>query len=386
MNFDFDDEQRMLEATLRRLMDAEYSFAQRRAYGDSEARFSEQAWAQYAELGLLGLPLPEAFGGSARSFVDVMITMAEFGRALALEPYLATVILGAGAVELAGTTEQRQRILPAVIAGTCKLALAHGEHQARYDLNDVATRAEHKPDGWLLHGAKSVVLHGAAADILVVSARTGGSSRDDRGISLFLVDRAAQGLALRTYRTIDGLRAADLVLDGVTLPRDALLGTQAEGLSVIETLSDRAVAALCAEAVGIMQALYETTLDYLQTRKQFGVVLGSFQALQHRMAEMQVHLEQSRSMACLAALSVGPAPSATSHRNLAAAKIQIGRSGRFIGQNAIQLHGGIGVTDEYVVSHLFKRLTMIDRLFGDVDHHLGRFAGFDDTIAARAAA
>jgi len=374
MDFDFSDEQRMLDETVRRLVKDEYDLAKRKTYMASPEGFSRKLWQSYAEIGLLGLPFAESHGGFGGSAVESMIVMESFGRGLVLEPYLATVILGGGLVSAAGSAAQKQAILPQVAAGKLMLAFAHGERQSRYALADVETHAERDGGGYVLSGEKGVVLHGDGADQLIVSTRTGGSSRDKKGISLFLVDRKAKGVAIRGYPTVDGLRAAEVALDQVRVGADALLGAPGEAYGVIEHAVDRAIAALAAEAVGIMEVLNATTLEYLKTRKQFGMPIGSFQVLQHRMADMVLEHEQAKSMAILAALSADGADARERRRVISAAKVQIGKSGRFIGQQAIQLHGGIGMTDEYTAGHYFKRLTMIAQSFGDEDYHLDRFA------------
>lgn len=374
MDFDLTEEQRLLDETVRRLVKGEYDLAKRKSYIALPDGFSRPLWQRYAELGLLGLPFAEADGGFGGSAVETMIVMESFGRGLVVEPYLASVVIAGGLVALAGNAAQKKAILPALAGGKLLLAFAHGERQSRYLLADVETTATADGGGYVLTGRKGVVLHGDSADRLVVSARTAGASRDRSGISLFLVDAKAKGVSRRAYPTVDGLRAAEVTLDQVRVEGDALLGAKGEAYPVIEHAVDRAIAALCAEAVGIMETLNATTLDYLKTRKQFGVPIGSFQALQHRMADMMVELEQARSMATLAALSADLADAKERRRVISAAKVQIGRSGRFVGQQSIQLHGGIGMTDEYSAGHYFKRLTIIDQTYGDADHHLDRFA------------
>jgi pimeloyl-CoA dehydrogenase small subunit len=374
MDFDFSEEQRLLDETVRRLVKDEYDIAKRKSYMATPDGFSRPLWARYAELGLLGLPFGESLGGFGGSPVETMIVMESFGRGLAVEPFLASVVLGGGLVDLAGSAQQKQAVLAPLIAGKLLLAFAHGERQSRYGLSDVETTARKDGSGWVLNGKKSVVLNGDSADRFVVSARSAGQSRDKNGISLFLVDAKAKGVAVRGYPTVDGLRAAEVTLENVSVGADGVLGAPEAAYPVIERTVDRAIAALCAEAVGIMEVLNATTLEYLKTRKQFGVPIGSFQALQHRMADMVVEHEQAKSMATLAALSADLADTAERRRVISAAKVQIGRSGRFVGQQSIQLHGGIGMTDEYVAGHYFKRLTMIDQSFGDADHHLDRFA------------
>jgi len=298
--------------------------------------------------------------------------MEAFGRGLVLEPYFATAILGGGLLRRAGTEALRAALVPQIVAGKLKLAFAHIERQSRYDLADVATTARKDGDAYVLDGAKSVVLHGDCADKLLVTARTSGDRRDRNGVGLFLVDADAAGVARRGYPTQDGLRAAEVSLNGVRVVADAVLGTDA--LPAIEHVVDEAIAALCAEAVGCMEAMHETTLEYLKTRQQFGRPIGSFQVLQHRSVDMLVALEQARSMAMFAAVTAGEADATERRRAIAAAKVQIGRSGKHVGQEAIQLHGGIGMTMEYKVGHYFKRMTMIDMLFGDADVHLQTLA------------
>jgi pimeloyl-CoA dehydrogenase small subunit len=372
MDFDLTDEQRLLKDSVERLIADQYAFEQRKKYLAEPAGWSTAVWNQYAELGLLGLPFEEKLGGFGGGAVETMIVMEAFGRGLVLEPYFATVILGGGLLRRAGSDALRAALVPQITAGKLKLAFAHVERQSRYDLADVATTARKDGAGYVLDGAKSVVLHGDCADKLLITARVSGGRRDRDGVGLFLVDADAAGLVRRGYPTQDGLRAAELTLSGVRVAVDAALGDSA--LPAIEHVVDEAIAALCAEAVGTMQAMHETTLEYLKTRQQFGRPIGSFQVLQHRSVDMLVALEQARSMAMFAAVMAGEENAAERRRAIAAAKVQIGRSGKHIGQEAIQLHGGIGMTMEYKVGHYFKRMTMIDMLFGDADAHLATLA------------
>jgi pimeloyl-CoA dehydrogenase small subunit len=370
MDFELTEEQRLLRDSVERLMADRYDFAARKRFMQEPGGFSAELWRQYAELGLLGLPFAESDGGLGAGPVETMIVMEAFGRALALEPYLATVVLGGGFLRAGGSDAMRQDLVPQVASGATKLAFAHAERQARYDLADVATTARKDGTGFVLDGAKSLVLHGDAADKLIVSARLSGAPRDRAGLALFLVDARAEGVTRRGYPTVDGLRAAEVTLAGVRVAADAAIGEPGEGLSLIERVVDGAMAALAAEAVGAMAAMHELTVEYLKTRQQFGRPIGSFQVLQHRAADMLVALEEARSMALLATM-MADEPDATERRKaIAAAKVQIGRSGRTVGQGAIQLHGGIGMTMENKVGHYFKRVTMIDTLFGDADHHL----------------
>ena len=339
----------------------------------SDEGFSRDNWALFAELGWLGMALPEEFGGSNGSAVETMIIMEVIGRGLMLEPYLASVVLGAGLVSREASPAQRREILPALVQGKLLLAFAYAEPQSRFALNDVEVSAARDGEGYLIRGRKSVVFHAAAADKVVVSARTGGGARDADGISLFIIENGCTGLARRDYRTVDGLRASDLEFDAVRVGAEALIGERDGGLPLIERAIDHGIAAVCAEAVGAMAVLLEATNEFLKTRRQFGRPIGDFQVLQHRAVDMFMAAEQARSMALMATLKLDEEEAARK-KALSAAKVQIGKAGRFVGQQAVQLHGGMGMTDELSVGHYFKRLTMIDTLFGNVDHHLERFA------------
>lgn len=374
MNFDLSEEQQLLSDTLRRYLASDYSFEARARTVSSSAGWSPSVWKAFAEMGLLGLPFPEEHGGFGGAAVDVMIAMEAFGEALVVEPYLPNVGLGGRVVLRAGSAAQQELVLPPLIEGTRRLAFAHIERDARYALPHVGTRARRAGDGWVLEGEKRVVLGGGAADTLVVSARTAGEDADPAGISLFLVDRVSPGLTLKEYRTIDELRAADVWLQDVAVPAGALLGPEGAGLGLVEEAVDHATALLCAEAVGAMRYANEATLEYLKTRRQFGVPIGTFQALQHRMVEMVISQEQARSMAALACVKVDTAAAAERRRVVSAAKIKIADACRHVSQEAVQLHGGMGMTEELKVSHTFRRLTMIAQTFGDAEHHLDRFA------------
>lgn len=373
MDFDFTDEQSLLKDSVARWAADRYgSLEQVEAARRKPLGFDGGAWSQLAELGLLGLPFSEEDGGFGGGPVETMILMEAFGRGLVLEPYLATVVIGGGFIRHGGSEAQQAALIPGIAAGNLTLAFAHTERQSRFDLNAVETTARRDGDGWVLSGEKGVVLHGDSAGKLFVSARIAGGPRDRGGIGLFLVDAGAAGLSRRGYPTQDGLRAAEVSLAGVRVAADAVFSEDA--LPLIERVVGEAIAALSAEAVGAMAALHALTIDYLKTRKQFGVPIGSFQVLQHRGAEMFIALEQARSMAMLATMMAAADDADERRRAIAGAKIQIGRSARFIGQQAVQLHGGIGMTMEYAAGHYFKRLTMIDLMFGDADHHLERLA------------
>ncbi|HSF30580.1 MAG TPA: acyl-CoA dehydrogenase [Candidatus Tectomicrobia bacterium] len=374
MNFDYSEEQQLLADTLKRFLTTHYSLDARAKIIASEAGYSEDVWAGIAEMGLLGLPYDTEYGGFGGSAVDVMIVMEAIGEGLVVEPYLATVGLGGQFVVRGGTEAQKKRILPAVVEGKAKLALAQTERGARYDLQHVATRARRAGAEWVLEGEKCAVLHGGCADLLVVPARTAGNPTDPRGISLFLVRQGTPGVALQEYRTIDNLRAVDIRFSSAVVPEDALIGREGDGLGLLEEVVDYGTALLCAEAVGAMRYANEATLAYLKTRRQFGVPIGSFQALQHRMVDMLISYEQARSMACLACVKVDTAEAAERRRIVSAAKIKIADACRHISQESVQLHGGMGMTEDLKISHTFRRLTTIAQTFGDADHHLERFA------------
>jgi alkylation response protein AidB-like acyl-CoA dehydrogenase len=382
VDFRHTDEQLAMQSTLQRFMARDYGFEQRRALARSAAGYSPQAWQQYAELGLLALPLPEACGGLGGNGVDVMVVMEQFGRGLLLEPYLSTVVLCAGLLADAAGDAMKKALLPQVAAGKFKLALAAYEPAARYDLGQVATSAIRSATGWQLSGFKAVVLDAPSADAFIVSARESGAAQAAAGVTLFLVPKDAAGLTVSSYPTQSGGRAGDVQLAGVSVGPEALIGTAAQGLAPLEKAVDGAIAALCAEALGIIGALNQATLAYLKSRKQFGVAIGTFQALQHRMAEMYIAEEQARSMAIIAAVNACQADAPARRRAISGAKAYIGQAARQVGQEAVQLHGGMGVVDELIVSHYFKRLTMIDRTFGDVDYHLGRFADSSPPLPA----
>jgi pimeloyl-CoA dehydrogenase small subunit len=374
MDFDLTDDQRLLSDSVAKLLAGTYSFEQRKALLKTPGGWSEALWNQFAELGLLGLPIAEEHGGFGGGPVDVMLLMQAFGRHLVLEPYLATVVLGGTALKLAGDAAQQGEILPEIAAGSLKLAFAHSERQSRYDVADVATTARRDAGGWVLEGAKSVVLHGDSADRLIVSARTAGGRDEAMGLSLFLVDAEASGLARRGYALRDGTRAAEVSLSGVRLPAEALLGEVDHALPVIDRIIEAGIAATVAEVIGTCETMQAMTLDYLKTRVQFGKPIGENQALQHRAAEMLIALEQGRSMAMLAAMSVEEPDPAERARAISMAKVGVGQAGRFVSQNAIQLHGGIGMTEEYAVGHFFRRVMVIEHLFGDTATHLDRLA------------
>jgi pimeloyl-CoA dehydrogenase small subunit len=369
MDFDYTSDQQLLKDTVMRLLADHYDFDNRKRYL-AAGGWSREVWNRFAELGLLGLPFEESEGGLGAGAVELLIVMEAFGRHLVLEPYLATIVLGGGALRYGASEQLRQQLLPKLIAGTHLAALAHSERQARFDLADVATTARRSGKDWVLNGAKKYVLHGAAADYLIVSARVSGEQRDRHGLGLFVVDSGSSGLQRRGYFTQDGTSAADITLANVRVDSGWLIGEPGDALAIVEKLVADGIAASCAEAVGAMERAFEITVEYLKTRKQFGTTIGSFQALQHRAVDMLVALEQARSMALYAAMMSSEPDTEVRNQALSAAKVQICRSGRFIGEQAVQLHGGIGVTEECQVGHYYRRLTMLELLFGDPAHHL----------------
>ena len=374
MNFDYNEEQQLLADSVKRFIGKDYDFESRKKLVASAEGYSDSVWATFAEMGLLGLPVSPDYDGFGGGALDMMGVMESIGDGLVVEPFLATV-LGAQFVARGGSDVQKKAVLPLVVEGKLKLAFAQTEAGARYNLAHVATKAKKSGAGYVLDGEKKVVLHGPSAGKIVVSARTSGADTDAKGISLFLVDAKAAGLSMKRYRTLDELRACDLVLKGVTVPADALLGKEGEGLALIEEVVDYGTALVCAEAVGAIKSANDATLEYLKTRKQFGVPIGAFQALQHRMVDMVISYEQAKSMACLACDKVDSEKDPAERKRLvSAAKVRVSEACRHVSQESIQLHGGMGMTEEMKVSHTFRRLTMIAQQFGDIDHHLERFA------------
>jgi alkylation response protein AidB-like acyl-CoA dehydrogenase len=373
MDFSLNEEQQLLKDSVDRFVRENYELSQRRELVASKDGFSRDHWATMAELGWLGATLPEEYGGIGGGPAEAMVLMEGFGRGLVVEPYYATAVMGGNLILQGGSDEQKTALLPDMAEGKLMLSFGYAERQSRYDLFDVESTAKKSGSGYVLNGHKGVVIHGGSADKVIVSARTGGATRDKDGITLFIVDAIAQGVSVRDYQTIDGLRAAEVGLENVEVGADAVLGEVDGGLTLMNDVARRSMAALSAEAVGIMDTMQTLTNEYLQTREQFGRPIGKFQVLQHRMVDILIGCEESRSSMLVATLRLDDEDEARREKAVSAAKVKIGQSGQFIGENAIQLHGGMGMTDEMQIGHYFKRLAMIDVMFGDHSYHLKRY-------------
>jgi pimeloyl-CoA dehydrogenase small subunit len=375
MDFSFSDEQTLLADSVEKFVQNDYPFEARQQLTKTDEGFSANNWRTFAELGWLGIPFAEEDGGFGGTAVDGMILMEQFGKGLIVEPYLASVVLAGGALRIAGSKAQKTTHLSGIIDGSRQAALAFAEPQGRFNLADLTTTATADADGYRLSGYKCVVLNGPAADTLIVTARTSGAQRDTDGVSLFIVDAQAPGVSRRDYPTVDAFRASEITFEDVALDSGALLGELGGGYPIIEQVVDEGILAVGSEAVGCMEVLYKTTVEYCKTREQFGQPIGKFQVLQHRMVDMFMEHEQSKSLMYMAAMRMDEGYGAQAKKAISAFKVQVGKSGRFVGQGAVQLHGGMGMTDELNVGHYFKRLTIIDTLFGNVDFHLKRFGG-----------
>ncbi|HLZ75176.1 acyl-CoA dehydrogenase family protein [Phenylobacterium sp.] len=371
MDFSFTDEQSMLRDTVASYLADHYSFDQRRAMLAKEPGWSPAVWKAFAEeLGILGAPFSEELGGLGGGPVENMIVMQEMGRSLVVEPYLGTVVIGGGFLKHSGHAGA-EALIGQIISGEAIFAFAYAEPQARYNLADLKTTAKKDGAGWVLNGAKAVVIGAPYASHLIVTARTGGGQRDQEGVSVFIVEKAAAGVSTRDYPTVDGFRASEVVFENVKLGADALVGPEGQAMPLIEKVVDEAVVATCGEACGVLSKLHEGTLEYTRQRKQFGQPISAFQVLQHRMVDMFIQVEQAVSMTYMATIKLSDDKQRA--KSAAAAKVQIGKACRFVGQNAIQLHGGMGMTDEMAIGHYFKRATMIESAFGSTDHFLARY-------------
>jgi len=373
MDFSFSEEQTLLRNTVQSFLRDKYDFDTRRKISASAEGWSQDLWRQFAELGLLAAPFSEEMGGLGGTAIETMIVMEEFGRNLVIEPFIETVVLAGGFLRQGGSTAQQEAHIPGIIGGETVWTFAYAEPQGRYNLADLTTTAKADGEDYIINGYKCVVLAAPWADKLIVSVRTSGGQRDAEGVSLFIVDKNAEGVSTRDYPTVDGRRASEVTFENVRVGADALIGEAGKALPLIELVTDQAIAALSAEAIGGMKELNDATVEYCKTRKQFGVPIGKFQVLQHRMVDMFMAYEQSVSMTYMVALKLDE-NDVERRKAASGAKVQIGKAGRYVGQQAVQLHGGMGMTDELNVGHYFKRLTMIDTQFGNVDHHLSRYS------------
>tara|TARA_R110002110_G_scaffold179197_4_gene384582 strand:+ start:3105 stop:4235 length:1131 start_codon:yes stop_codon:yes gene_type:complete len=373
MDFSFTEEQTLLRNTVQSLLGDKYDFETRRKVTKTADGWRPEMWAQFAELGLLAAPFSEELGGLGGGAIENMIIMEEFGRHLVVEPYLETVVIAGGFLREGGTPAQQETHIPGIVGGETVWSFAYAEPQGRYNLADITTSAKKDGAGYTINGYKAVAIAAPWAQKLIVTARTSGGQRDRDGISVFIVDKSAPGVSTRDYPTVDGRRASEVTFENVKVDADALIGTEGKGLPLVEKITDEAIAALSAEAIGCMKELNAATVEYCKTRKQFGVPIGKFQVLQHRMVDMFMAYEQSVSMTYMVNLKLTE-NEAERTRAAAGAKVQIGKAGRFVGQQAVQLHGGMGMTDELNVGHYFKRLTMIDTQFGNIDYQLKRYS------------
>jgi alkylation response protein AidB-like acyl-CoA dehydrogenase len=381
MDFNFTEEQSMLRDTVASYLNDHYDFDKRRAIIKSDAGWRPENWKAFAEeLGILGAPFSEDMGGLGGGGTENMVVMEEFGKALVVEPYLGTVVIGGGFMKHSGYAGAAD-VIGKIIAGEAVIAFAYAEPQGRYTWSDLKTTARKDGAGYVLNGHKAVVVGAPWATHLIVTARTGGGQRDTGGVSVFLVEKSAKGVTTRDYPTVDGLRASEVYFENVSVGADALIGAEGAGLPLVEQVMDEAIAAVCAEAVGVLRKLHEGTLEYTKQRKQFGQPIAKFQVLQHRMVDMFIQVEQSVSMTYMATIKLDESAHERA-KAISAAKVQIGRACKFVGQNAIQLHGGMGMTDEMAIGHYFKRATIIEGLFGSVDHHLRRYEGLSFGKAA----
>jgi alkylation response protein AidB-like acyl-CoA dehydrogenase len=381
MDFSFTEEQSMLRDTIASYLADHYDFDARRAAVKSASGWRPEVWKAFAnDLGILGASFSEELGGLGGDAIDTLVVMEEFGKALVVEPYLGTVVIGGGCHTHAAPAGADE-LIGQIISGDATFAFAYAEPQGRYTLSDLKTTVTKDGSGWVLNGHKAVVIGAPWVSHLIVTARTGGAQREAGGVSVVLVPRDAKGVVTRDYPTVDGLRASEVFFENVSLPAEALIGPEGGALPLVEQVVDEAIAATCAEACGVVRKLHEGTLGYTKERKQFGAPIASFQVLQHRMVDMFIQVEQAVSMTYMAHIHLGEDAAARA-KAISAAKVQIGRACKFVGQNAIQLHGGMGMTDEMAIGHYFKRATMIEGQFGSVDHHLRRYESLSFDKAA----
>ena len=372
MDFTFNEEQSLIQDQVDQFVQKEYDWETRQSLSNSELGFGEDNWKKFAELGWLGISVSEDSGGFGGSAIESMLIMEAFGKGLVVEPFLETVIMAGGLIDDYGSNQQKSSFLEPAIAGEMHLALAYAEPQSRFNLSDVVTEAKADGDNFIINGYKSVVMNGPSADQIIVSARTSGTQLDENGISLFIVDANAPGLDKTNYKTVDGRRASDLTFENVSVTKENLIGDQDKGFEILDSAIDKAILAISAEAVGAMEVLYKTTVEYTKTREQFGTAIGKFQVLQHRMVDMFMEYEQCKSLLYMATMK-HEEKAEDAKKAISGLKYQVGKAGKFIGQQAVQLHGGMGVTDELNVGHYFKRLTTVGTIFGNTDYHLKKY-------------
>ena len=375
MNFELSEEQKMIQQSVERFVQDNYDLNTRISLSGNDCGYSSDFWKSMAELGWLGLPFDESDGGFGGNQIDVLVIMEQFGKGLVLEPYLASVVMSGGALKKGASESLKNEILPGLIEGTKQLSFAYAEQQSRFDLEDVITSARKEGDGFVLNGQKSMVQNAETADHIIVAARTSGGQIDEDGITLFLVDTDSEGLSMDNFPTVDGLRASEITLENVSVSEDRIIGNIDEGFEILQSVANDAILALSAEAVGAMEVLYKDTVEYTQQREQFDHPMSEFQVLQHRMVDMFMEYEQCKSMLYRATMESVQDPKAA-QRTIHGLKHLIGKSGLFVGENAVQLHGGMGVTEELRVGHFFKRLLVIDSMFGNADHHLQKFTTY----------
>lgn len=375
MNFELSDEQKMIQQSVERFVQDNYDLNTRISLSSDDLGYSDDYWKSMAELGWLGLPFDELDGGFGGNQIDVLVIMEQFGKGLVLEPYLASIVMGGGALKKGGTESLKKEILPGLVEGTKQLSFAYAEQQSRFDLEDVITSARKEGDNFILNGQKSMVQNAETADHIVVVARTSGGQIDENGITLFLIDAKSDGLSMDHFPTVDGLRASEIILENVSVNVDRVIGNVEEGFEILQSVANDAILALSAEALGAMEVLYKDTVEYTQQREQFDHPMSEFQVLQHRMVDMFMEYEQCKSMLYRATMESVQDPK-SAQRTIHGLKHLIGKSGLFVGENAVQLHGGMGVTEELRVGHFFKRLLVIDAMFGNADHHLQKFTTY----------
>ena len=375
MNFELSEEQKMIQQSVERFVQQNYDLTNRIKISSEDPGYSKDYWSSMAELGWLGLAFEEEDGGFGGNQIDTLVLMEQFGKGLVLEPFLANVVLGGGAIKRGASQTIKDSIIPGIMDGSMHVTLAYAEEQSRFDIEDVATSAREEDGNFIINGKKSMVLNAESADKIVIVARTSGSQVDENGISLFIVDATSEGIERENFPTVDGLRASELIFENVKVPSENLIGEKDKGFEILQAVVNDAILALPAEAVGAMEVLYKDTVEYTQQREQFDHALSDFQVLQHRMVDMFMEYEQCKSLLFRATMETVQDPK-LSQRTVHALKHLIGKSGIFVGESAVQLHGGMGVTEELRIGHFFKRLLVIDSQFGNADFHLNKFTNF----------